>query len=94
MIERDSPELNVWCAVMHDRIIELAEANVNSIVYLDMLELYFVPQLQELQRMVIFQSDDAPPHWGLNVTNFLNLAFSSCWIGRDGLTECQLVHLI
>lgn len=59
MIEhkRDITNINVWCGVMHERTIGFfcVEANVNSVVYLYMLELYFVHQLQELQPMVVFQ---------------------------------------
>uniref|UniRef100_T1JC22 Tc1-like transposase DDE domain-containing protein n=1 Tax=Strigamia maritima TaxID=126957 RepID=T1JC22_STRMM len=63
---RDSPKVNVWCGLMQDRIIGpfyFAETNVNGDVYLDMLEQYIAPQLQDLQLKVIFQQDGAPPHW-------------------------------
>ena len=30
--------------------------------YLDMLELYVAPQLEEFQPWIIFQQDGAPPH--------------------------------
>jgi hypothetical protein len=36
-------------------------------VYLDMLELYVTPQLEEFQPWIIFQQDGAPPHWGSHV---------------------------
>jgi hypothetical protein len=88
--ERDSPKVNVWCGVMHDRIIGpffFAEANVNRWSYLDMLELYAVPQLQELQPEIIFQQDGAPPHWARCVRDFLNATFPERWIGRGGPTK-------
>ena len=42
------------------------------------------PQLEQYQPQVIFQQDGAPPHWGLEVRQFLNETFSDRWIGRDG----------
>jgi len=38
--------------------------------YLDMLELYVTPQLEEFQPWIIFQQDGAPPHWGSHVRPF------------------------
>ena len=43
------------------------------------------PQLEQYQPQVIFQQNDAPPHWGLEVCQFLNETFPDWWIGRDGL---------
>jgi hypothetical protein len=31
--------------------------------YLDMLEVYVAPQLQEFQPWIIFEQDGAPPHY-------------------------------
>ena len=42
------------------------------------------PQLEQYQPQVIFQQDGAPPHWGLEVRQFLNDTFPERWIGRDG----------
>uniref|UniRef100_T1IX94 Uncharacterized protein n=1 Tax=Strigamia maritima TaxID=126957 RepID=T1IX94_STRMM len=56
---------NVWFVLMQDRIIGpfyFAET-VNGGVYLDRLDQYVAPQLQDLQPQVIFQQDRAPPHW-------------------------------
>lgn len=86
---RDSPKVNVWCGLMHSRIIGpffFAESTVTANVYLDMLEQFATPQLQDLQPDVIFQQDGAPPHWGINVRNFLDTTFPGRWIGRDGPT--------
>ena len=50
--ERDSPKINVWCGLMHNRDIEpffFTEKTVSSVVYLDMLENYVFAQLEELQ---------------------------------------------
>jgi len=51
-----------------------------------MLELYVAPQLEEFQPWIIFQHDDAPPHWGSDVRRFLDATFPNRWIGRDGPT--------
>ena len=51
--------------------------------YLDMLELYVVPQLPA---GTIYQQDGAPPHYALEVRNFLNDNFPGQWIGRGSET--------
>lgn len=84
---RDSPKVNVWCCVMVDRIIGpffFAEQTVNATTYKDMLELYAIPQLFELQPTVFFQQDGAPPHWALEVRRTLDNTFPARWIGRGG----------
>jgi hypothetical protein len=43
--------------------------------YVDMLELYFAPQLDEFHWWIIFQQDRAPPHWGSHVRPFLCTTF-------------------
>jgi transposase len=63
--ERDSPKLNVWCALSRHEVIGpffFQEKTVNSTNYLDMLELFAVPQMAHLQPNVFFQQDGAPPH--------------------------------
>ena len=87
--QRDSDKVNVWCCVMHDKIIGpffFAESSISANIYLDMLTHYAVPQLAEFQPNIIFQQDGAPPHWGLRVREFLNEVFPNRWIGRDGPT--------
>lgn len=84
-----SPKVNVWCALLHDRIIGpffFAEATITSAVYLDMLQQYAVPQLLQYHPDVVFQQDGAPPHWGLEVCAYLDMTFPGRWIGRDGPT--------
>ena len=49
-------------------------------------ELYATPQLEEFQLSIIFQQNDAPPHWGSHVRRFLDATFPNRWIGRDGPT--------
>jgi hypothetical protein len=40
------------------------ESTIAANVHLDVLELYFAPQLQEFEQWIIFQQDGVPPHWG------------------------------
>lgn len=84
---RDSPKLNVWCAISYDRLIGpffFQEKSINGNIYLDMLENFAYPQLEDLQPNVIFQQDGAPPHWKLFVRESLDHTFPFRWIGRDG----------
>jgi hypothetical protein len=83
--ERDSPKLNVWCALPRHEVIGpffFQEKTVNSTNYLDMLELFAVSQVAHLQPNVFFQQGGAPPHWGLTVRKYLNKTFPNRWIGR------------
>ena len=43
--------------------------------YLDMLELYVAPQLEEFQPWIIFQQGGAPPHWDSDFRRFLDATF-------------------
>ena len=54
--------------------------------YLNLLELYVAPQLEEFQPWIIFQQDGAPPRWGSDIRRFLDAIFPNRWIGRDGPT--------
>ena len=86
-LERGSPKLNVWCGIMHDKIIGpffFAEKSITAQIYLDLLTDYVSQQLEQYQPPVIFQQDGAPSHWGLEVRQFLNDTFPERWIGRDG----------
>ena len=86
-LERDSPKLNVWCEIMHDIIIGpffFVEKSITDKIYLNLLAEYMSPRLEQYQPQVIFKQEGAPPHWGLEVCQFLNETFSDRWIGRDG----------
>ncbi|GBM37576.1 hypothetical protein AVEN_130711-1 [Araneus ventricosus] len=59
-VERNSPKINVWCALLHDTIIGpffFAETSVTANFYLDMLQIHSISQMQHLQPTVIFQQD-------------------------------------
>ncbi|GBM61814.1 hypothetical protein AVEN_80455-1 [Araneus ventricosus] len=80
--ERNTPKVNVWCALMHDKVIGpffFAELTVRSNIYLDMLQLYAVPQFPE---GVILQRDGAPPHYDNIVREFLDTTFPQRWMAR------------
>ncbi|KFM65698.1 Transposable element Tcb2 transposase, partial [Stegodyphus mimosarum] len=86
--QMDSPKVNVWCGLMHDRVIGpffFTEKTVSSVVYLDMLENFVFPQLEELQPHVFLQQNGAPPQRGTIVRSSLNDHFTRRWIGRGGL---------
>lgn len=84
---RDSPKVNVWCGLMCDRIIGpffFAEPTVTKESYLDMIQIFAIPQVCHLHPNVFWQQDGAPPHWGKIVRDFLNEEFPGRWLGRDG----------
>ena len=78
-------KLNVWCGIMHEKIIGpffFAEKSIAAQIYLDVLTEYVSPQLEQYQPQVIFQQDGAPPHRGLEVRQFLNETFPDWGIER------------
>jgi hypothetical protein len=84
---RDRPKVNVWCWLMLNRIIGpffFAESTVTKETYLDMLQQFVVPQVEDLQPTVIVQQDGAPPHWGRIVRDYLDAIFPNRCLGRDG----------
>ena len=84
-LERVSPKLNVWCGIMHDKIngpFFFAEKSIIPQIYLNVLTEYMLPQFEQYQPQVIFHQDVAPPHWGLEICQFLNETFPDRWIGR------------
>lgn len=70
---------------------------LNADVYLDFLRFELVPALAVLfpneddpdipHNRIWLQQDGAPPHFGLNVRQFLNDTFHNRWIGRRGPIE-------
>ena len=88
--ERDSPKVTVCCALANDHIYGpyfFDEKTVNGASYLNMLQTFFVPQLQRVRGRVyqaIFQQDGAPPHYASAVRKYLDQTFSNRWIGRTG----------
>ncbi|KAJ4449634.1 hypothetical protein ANN_01038 [Periplaneta americana] len=85
--ERDSPKVNVRCALTCDPVIGpffFVESTVTGTTYLDMLENYAVPQIQD---EFFFRQDGAPPHYANQIRDYLNTRFPNKWIGRSGSIE-------
>ncbi|GFU47378.1 transposable element tc3 transposase [Nephila pilipes] len=67
-----------------DRIIGpffFTENTVNGGIFLDMLQLFALSQLEDLQPNFWFQQDGAPLHWLKAVRDHLDEIFHSRWIG-------------
>lgn len=91
--ERDTPKLNVFCAVSLKKVYGpffFDENTVTGVTYLRMLQNWLVPQMNEDSGDYIFQQDGAPPHWHLNVRRFLNESLPQRWIGRMGNADLAL----
>ena len=87
--DRGSPNVNVWCGLMHEQFIGpffFIEQTITVHVYLDMLEQYVFPQVDQIEEEnnVTFQQDGAPPRFSLEVRDALHARFSDRWIGRSG----------
>ena len=83
-MERDSPKVNVWCGLLHNRIIGtffFGEKSITAPIYLVLLQLYVISHLEHLQPNILFQQGGAPPHWSLDVREYLDKVFSNRWIG-------------
>ena len=62
-LKRDSPELIVWCGIMHDKIIGpffFTEKSITAQISLDLLRECVSPLLEQYQPLVIFQQHGAP----------------------------------
>jgi hypothetical protein len=68
----------------HYRAFYFAESTVTKATYLDTIQQFVVPQVEDLQPTVIFQQDGAPPHWGRIVRDCLDTIFPNSWLGGDG----------
>ena len=60
------------------------ETTITCIVYLDMLQEFLIPQLDEddQEGRIHFQQDGAPPRYLGGVREYLNTRFPGRWIGR------------
>jgi transposase len=88
--ELNVPKVIVWAGIWSNGVVGpfFFEGNVTSEKYLQMLTTNVIPQLQQhpMFQTMIWQQDDAPPHYGRNVREYLDEIFSE-WIGRRGTTE-------
>jgi hypothetical protein len=76
----------MFCAISSRKVYGpffFAEKSVNGFVYLDMLQLWLLPQLQEDGNNFILQQDRAPPHFHLEVRRHRNTTLPQRWIGRS-----------
>jgi hypothetical protein len=60
------------------------ETTITGIVYLDVLQQFLIPQLDEngQEGRIYFQQDGAPPHYLEEVREYLNTRCAGRWIGR------------
>lgn len=84
---------NVWAGILGSEIIGpfFIDGNLNGPKYLDLLITHVVPAMKESAanqnipwEEVFFQQDGAPPHFSVDVRNYLNEIFPNRWIGRKG----------
>ena len=90
--ERNSPKLNVFCAMSITKIYGpyfFKGDTVKADEYFAMLRDWLLPQLEN---DVIFMQDGAPPHWALEVRALLNERLSKRWIGRATDMDDALVN--
>ena len=88
-LQRASPKQNVWCRVTSEKVYGpffFKEETVVAVNYLDMIERYVVPRLQQdgILDIIIYRRDGAPPHWAIIVREQLNHIFNDHWCGHDG----------
>jgi len=86
-------KLNVWAGIVGEHIIGpfFIDGNLTAQKYEAMLCDDIVPTVRNIFDpdfdSVWFQQDGAPPHFALQVRNFLNNTFPERWIGRRGAIE-------
>ena len=91
---RDSPKVNVFCAISSCKVYRpffFVQPTVTSINYLDMLQLWLMPQLQEDSEDFIFQQDEALPHLHFDVCAHLSANLPGRWIGRTSHNDSPLL---
>jgi hypothetical protein len=79
----ESPKENVFFAVSSCKVYGsffFVEPTVTGINYLDMLQLWLMPQLQEDNEDFIFQKDTALPYFHSDICAHLNANLPGPWI--------------
>jgi hypothetical protein len=82
--QHDCPKVNVFCTVSSKKVYGpffFAEEIVTGMTYLDMLQLWLMPQLQNMLTF-IFQQDGSPAHFHSEVCQYLNTLLPGCQIGH------------
>ncbi|GBN35280.1 hypothetical protein AVEN_125577-1 [Araneus ventricosus] len=83
-VERNSPKINVWCALLYDTVIGpffFAETSVTASIYLDVMQSYATPQMQHLQPTAYLPTRC----WGTDVRAF-------CWNWTAGWISSGLLR--
>jgi hypothetical protein len=77
---------SVLCFVQTNRVraVFFAKCTVNEVVYLDMLEGFLIPILEEAPDDVLFQQDGAYAHFHWEVTDFFKRRFVEQSVGLGG----------
>jgi hypothetical protein len=91
---RDSPKVTVFFAVSSCKVYRpffFAEPTVTSINYLDILQLWLMPQLQEDREHFISQQNGAPPHFHFDIRAHLNANLPDRWIGCTSDNDSPLL---
>ncbi|KFM71471.1 hypothetical protein X975_17910, partial [Stegodyphus mimosarum] len=87
--QRDSSKVNVWCGLMHDRVIGpffFTEKTVSSVVYLRHVGKFRISTTRRDSSTCVFATKWCTPHWNTIVRSSLNDHFTGRWIGRGGPT--------
>jgi hypothetical protein len=72
--------MNVWCLLVHKRVISQCffdEDIIKSNSFLDMMESYALPQLNNKNNNLILQLDGVPVHFAHTVHDCFNMNFPS-----------------
>jgi hypothetical protein len=81
---RDSPKLNVFCVMSKAteyRPFFFAEPTVTGTSYLDKMQDWLMPQLDDDSDYLIYHQDGAPPHYHHLVRGYLSQYLPQRWIG-------------
>lgn len=82
--------INVWCGMLGDQLFGpfVLDGHLNGLGYLRFLQENLFNIFDEVpldvRARLYFQHDGAPPHFSLQVRNFLNTCLPDRWIGRGG----------
>lgn len=78
---RETDTVMVWAGIIDEKVIGpyFFDHNVNGDTYLEMLQHYLLPELERLginPLEIMYMHDGAPPHYSIQVRQFLNANFS------------------
>jgi hypothetical protein len=85
---RDCLKVNVFCPLSKERVYGsffFMETAITGIVYLDILQQFLIPQLDEddQEGRIHFQQDGAPPHYLGEVGEYFSTRFPGRLMGRE-----------